>query len=55
VADGSGGVTFVDTSNKTNPVIKGTQYVTGNTVGVAVTGKTVLAASDQYFSVISRP
>jgi hypothetical protein len=55
VADGSGGVTFIDVSNKTNPVIKGTQQVPGNTAGVAVTGKQVLAASEQYFNVITRP
>jgi len=36
-------------------VIRGTQQDPGNSVGVAVIGKSVLAASERYFNVINRP
>jgi hypothetical protein len=56
VADGSSGVTFVDATNRTAPVLLGTHALgSTNTVGVHAVGKTIYAASDNYFHTITRP
>jgi len=56
VADGSSGVTFIDATNRTAPVLLGTHVLSGtNTVGVSVAGNTVYAASDNHLHTITRP
>lgn len=56
VADAGGpGLTFIDTTDKTRPVIKGSQALPGNTVDVTVRGRTVFAASDQCLHTLLRP
>ncbi len=56
VADGSSGVTFIDATTRTAPVILGTQPLGAtNVVGVCAVGRTVYAAADSWFHTISRP
>jgi len=56
VADAGGpGVTILDVTDKTAPFIAGNQQVIGNTADVDVVGKTIYAASENYYQVIQRP
>ena len=56
VADAGGpGLTFIDVTDKTAPVITGTQQLNGNAVDVDVVGKNIYVAADNYFHSIIRP
>jgi hypothetical protein len=56
VADGSAGVTFIDATTPTAPVLLGTHALgSTNTVGVHAVGQNLYAASDNHFHTITRP
>jgi hypothetical protein len=55
VANGSLGVTFVDVTNPSAPVIKGTQSVPGIAFDVLAIGKTVYVAADRVIDAMKRP
>ena len=56
VADGSAGVTFIDATSPTAPVLLGTHSLgSTNTVGVHAVGRTIYVASDNHFHTITRP
>jgi hypothetical protein len=56
IADaGSPALTFVDVTDKTHPVVIGTQRLPGNAIDVDVSGKTIWVASDSYLHAIVRP
>ncbi len=55
VADGSSGVTFIDATNRTAPVLLGTHVLSAsNVVDVHAVGRTVYAAADNQFHTITR-
>jgi len=56
VADAGGpALTVIDVTNKTQPVITGTQRLPGNAIDVDVVGKRIWVASDSYLHMIARP
>jgi hypothetical protein len=55
IADGSGGITFINVTDKSNPIVVASQRLPGNSTDVAVVGKGVFVASENYFHMIQRP
>ncbi|HEX2832542.1 MAG TPA: Ig-like domain-containing protein [Thermoanaerobaculia bacterium] len=56
VADAGGpGLTFIDTSNKQQPVILGSQRLPGNATDVKAIGKTLYVAGETFFHIVNRP
>jgi len=56
VADAGGpGVTFIDTTNKTQPVVLGSQRLPGNPTDVKAIGKTIYVAGETFFHILNRP
>jgi hypothetical protein len=56
VADAGGpGLTFIDVTDKTAPVITGTQQLNGNPTDVDVVGKNIYVGAENYFHSIIRP
>jgi hypothetical protein len=56
IADAGGpGITFMNIADKTRPVITGSQKLPGNPADVDVVGNRIYAASELYFSTMTRP
>ena len=56
VADSGGpGLTFIDVTDKTHPVITGSQQVNGNPFDVKVVGKTLYVGAETRFMTLQRP
>jgi hypothetical protein len=56
IADGSSGLTLIDTTNRTAPILLGTQSLGAtNTVALTAVGRTLYAAADSFFHTIIRP
>ena len=54
VTDGRG-ITFINVTDKTNPIVTGRQTLAGDVVGVDVVGKTIFVPAENYFHRIVRP
>jgi hypothetical protein len=55
VATGTAGLTFVDVSDRTHPVIKGTQQVPGSPEDVFIIGNTIYAAAETCLDALRLP
>jgi hypothetical protein len=55
VATGTGGLTFVDVSDRTSPIIKGTQQVGGSPMDIRVIGKTIYTAGELILDALKLP
>jgi len=56
VADSGGpGLTFIDVTDKTHPVITGSQQVNGNPFDVKVVGRTLYVGAETRFMTLQRP
>jgi hypothetical protein len=56
VADSSGaGLTFIDVTDKSNPMLTGTQRLTGSVMDVRVVGRVIHVVAENYYHMILRP
>jgi hypothetical protein len=56
VADSSGaGLTFIDVTDKANPMLTGTQRLTGSVMDVRVVGRVIHVVAENYYHMILRP
>jgi len=55
IATGTAGLTFADVSDRTNPIIKGTQQVGGSPIDIRVVGKTIYTAGELILDSLKLP